>query len=36
MKILIIGNTCSTGWNLKKGLETYNEVERVDIVFEKA
>ena len=35
MKILIVGNTASTGWNLKKGLMNFSDVERIDIIFEK-
>jgi hypothetical protein len=36
MNLLIIGNTTSSGWNLKKGLEKYysDSFKRIDLVFD--
>lgn len=34
INVLIIGNTSSSGWNLKIGLEQFDEVGRVDVVFD--
>ncbi len=33
INVLIIGNTASTGWNLKNGLNKFKDIGRVDLIF---
>jgi hypothetical protein len=35
INVLIIGNICSTGWNLKKGLEKHSFINNVHLIFKE-